>query len=100
MNRESLDKFCERSILGLVLAILIFTPLAFGGIAQPRTGGALDFLITNPFGVTQALVAMILFFWVLRLWVSARPQLLWPPLSWAVVAFTLYAIARYLTADI
>src|SRR5207249_9611633 len=38
--------------------------------------------------------------WGLRLWLNAHPQLLWPPICWAVVAFTGYAIARYLAADI
>ena len=31
---------------------------------------------------------------------SARPKLLWPPICWAVVAFTIYAVLRYLKADI
>ena len=38
--------------------------------------------------------------WVLRLWFSPRPQLLWPPLGWVALAFAVYAVARYLTADI
>src|SRR5262249_16875640 len=100
MNRESLDRLCERGILGLVLAILIFTALAFGGIPQPQTGSALDFLVTNPFGVTQALTICVLVFWAVRLWISPRPQILWPLLCWLVLAFAFYAIARYLTADI
>ena len=29
-----------------------------------------------------------------------RTKILWPPLLWAVLAFTLYAIGRYFTADI
>ena len=35
MNREALDKFCERGILGLVLAILVFGPLAMGAVDAP-----------------------------------------------------------------
>ncbi len=32
MNREVLDNFFERGILVLILAILIFAPLAFGAV--------------------------------------------------------------------
>jgi len=31
MNRERIDRGCEKGILGLVLAILVFGPLALGG---------------------------------------------------------------------
>jgi O-antigen ligase len=34
------------------------------------------------------------------LWISPKPKLLWPPLSWVVLAFAALAIGRYLTADI
>ncbi|HYG35584.1 MAG TPA: O-antigen ligase family protein, partial [Clostridia bacterium] len=33
-------------------------------------------------------------------WLNSRPQLLWPPVCWAVLAFVLYAIYRYFTSDI
>jgi len=88
MNREALDRWCERGILALVLAILISGPLATGAVR------ALPFLII------QGLTLGVLVLWVARLWLDARPRLLWPPICWAVVAFTLYAIGRYLTADI
>jgi len=32
MNRDVLDRWCERGILALVLAILVFGPLALGGV--------------------------------------------------------------------
>src|ERR1700690_4195879 len=88
MNREALDKFFERGILGLVLAILVFGPLAMGAVDPP------EFLIV------QGLTIGVMLLWVLRIWVSPKPQLLWPPICWIVLAFTIYAIARYLTADI
>lgn len=88
MNREVLDRWAERGILGLALAILVFGPLALGAVG-PR-----DFLII------QALTLGIMLLWGARFWLEARPQLLWPPICWAVAAFTLYAVARYLTADI
>ena len=100
MNREATDKFCERGILALVLTILIFTPLAFGGISQPPAGVRLDFLLVAPFNIVQWLTLGVLALWSARLWLMPRPKLLWPPVCWLVVAFTLYAIVRYLTAEI
>ena len=88
MNRETLDKLCERAILSLVLAILVFAPLAMGAV------DAWAFLVVQGLTIAVALV------WALRLWLSPKPQLLWPPISWVVLAFAVYAVARYLTADI
>lgn len=88
MNREKIDKFFERGILALVMSILVFAPLAMGAVE------AWAFL------VVQGLTIIVLVFWALRLWVSPKPQFLWPPISWAVLAFAVYAIGRYLTADI
>jgi O-antigen ligase len=88
MNREALDTFFERGILALVLAILVFGPLAMGAV-DPW-----EFLIV------QGLTIGVMLLWALRLWISPRPQLLWPPICWVVLAFTIYAVARYFTADI
>ncbi len=88
MNREAVDKFFERGILALVVAMLVFAPLAMGAV------DAWAFL------VVQALAMGVMGLWALRLWFSPRPQLLWPPLCWVVLAFALYAVIRYLTAPI
>jgi O-antigen ligase len=88
MNRETLDRWCERSILGLVLGILVFGPLAMGAVDAPE------------FIVIQGLTAAVMLVWALRLWISPKPRLLWPPLGWGVLAFAALAIGRYLTADI
>jgi O-antigen ligase len=88
MDREDLDSLCERSILGLVLGILVFAPLAFGAV------DAWAFL------VVQMLAIGVMSVWALRLWINPKPKLLWPPLCWVVLAFAIYAVARYLTADI
>ena len=68
MNREVLDRWCERGILGLVLAILVFGPLGMGAV-RPQ-----EFL------VIQGLTLGVLTLWVLRLWLGERSQLLWPPI--------------------
>ncbi len=88
MNREKIDSWCERGILGLVLAILVYGPLGLGAVRGLE------------FGIIQGLTAGVLLLWVARLWVNPRPQLLWPPICWAVIAFALYAIWRYTAADI
>ncbi len=88
MNRERLDQWCERGILALVLGILVFSPLAFGAARLQE------------FLVSQALTGGVLVLWLLRLWLNPRPKLLWPPICWIVVAFTGYAIGRYLTCDV
>jgi O-antigen ligase len=88
MNRETLDKFFERGILALVLAILVFAPLALGAV------DAWAFL------VVQGLTIGVMLLWAARIWFSRKPQLLWPPICWVVLAFTIYAVVRYLTADI
>src|SRR5262245_55124749 len=88
MDRERIDNWCERGILGLVLAILVFGPLATGAV---RT---LEFLIL------QGLTLGVLLLWALRFWLNPKPKLFWPPICWAVVAFAGYAVARYLTSDI
>ncbi|MDW8308543.1 MAG: O-antigen ligase family protein [Verrucomicrobiales bacterium] len=88
MNREALDTFCERGILALVLGILVFGPLALGA------SRAQEFL------VIQALALGVAVLWLLRLGAKPQTTLLWPPLAWAVVAFSGYAVVRYLTCDI
>ena len=88
MNGEKLDLFFERGILALVLAILVYAPLAMGAVGP------------QAFLVVQALTVAVMFLWVLRILFSAKPRFFWPPLCWAVLAFSIYTIARYLTADI
>ena len=91
MDREQLDGWCEKGILGLVLAILVYSPLAFGAVAQP------DF---DYFLVVEWLTVAILAVWIARFWINPAHRLLWPPVCWAVLAFASYAVARYFTAEV
>jgi O-antigen ligase len=88
MDREKLDAWCERSILWLVLAILITSPL-FTGMVRPQ-----DFVIV------EWLTMLVLLVWLCRFWINPKHRLLWPPVCWLVVLFMGYAAVRYLTADI
>ncbi len=55
---------------------------------------------TPDYLVVQGLGLGILALWGIRIWISERPQLLWPPICWGVLAFAAYAVARYFTADL
>lgn len=91
MDREQWDNWCEKGILGLVLAILLYSPLAFGSVPQ----AGLDYFV-----VVEWLTVGILALWLARFFINPKHRLLWPPICWAVFAFILYAIGRYWTADV
>ena len=88
MDREHLDIWSERCILGLVAVILIFGPLATGAV-QP-----LEFL------VLQGLTIAVALLWFARLWMNRELPVCWPPVCWAVAAFVIYALVRYRQGDI
>jgi O-antigen ligase len=83
VDRETLDRWCERGILGLVLAILVFGPVAFGAVGVPQVL------------VIQALSMGVLLLWTARVWLNKSYRLLWAPICWTVLLFVLYAVARY-----
>jgi O-antigen ligase len=87
-SRRNLDWWCERLILALVAGMLVFAPLAFGAVD------------TWAWLVVQTAAAVVLLLWGARLWLRHGSRLLWPPLAWVVLAFMLYAVVRYFTADI
>ena len=88
MNRESLDRWCERGILCLVLFILVFSPAAMGAVRMQE------------FLVVQLLTTLSLLLWVVRVWVVERPKFILPPMIWGVLAFTGYAVVRYFNCDV
>ena len=65
MNREAVERWCERGVVGLLLAILVFGPLAMGAVP------------TEAFLVIQVLAMGVLALWVARIWAGARPRVLW-----------------------
>ena len=80
--RQRLDVFCERGILGAVVLIVLWGPLAFGGIPAAA------------FLVIQGLTILALGLWAVRIWAQRSFFLLWPPICWAVYVFVLYALVR------
>src|SRR5258706_4195506 len=88
MDRLKLDGWCEKGILGLVLAILGFSALATGCV-RPQ-----DFLIV------QWLTVILLIIWFCRFWLNPKHRLLWSPVCWAVMAFMIYAVVRYFLSDV
>jgi O-antigen ligase len=88
VNRERIDRFCEWAIMGLVLAILVFGPLAFGAVRA------------SEFVVLQWLLVATVAVWLIRLWVGPKYRFLMPPSAWAVLPFVAYAVWRYRVADV
>src|SRR5579862_9859893 len=81
-TRQWADAWCERAILAIVIFVLIWAPLALGS-TRP-----LEFI------VIQSLTAVALAFWGVRMWTQRPFRLLWPPVSWTVLAFLLYSVVR------
>jgi O-antigen ligase len=90
--REKLDRLCERGILGAVLAILIWGPLAYGAVRV--NPGTEDIPRLYSFLVIQGLTALAVVLWGARFYTQRPFRLLWPPVCWAVLAFVAYAIVR------
>jgi len=88
VSREQLDRWCEKGIWGLILALLVFGPLASGAVR------VVDFL------VIEALTMGVAVLWIMRLWLNPGQRLFWPPICWGVLAFVAYAIVRYHQADL
>jgi O-antigen ligase len=88
MNREVWDRWCERGILACVLAILVLGPLALGGVRHLE------------FAIIQGMTVGVMLLWVARMWLAPRSRLLWPPICWAVLAFTIYSVVRYFHSDV
>ena len=88
MDRERLDQWCEKGILGLVLAMLTWAVCATGAVR------VIDFLLIQGFLVTA------LCLWGIRLWIGSNPRLLWPPISWLMLLCAGYALWRYQAAPI
>jgi O-antigen ligase len=88
VNRETLADWCLRGIMGIVIAALVFAPLAFGSV-RPQE-----------FQYLVAAAALVLVLWTARLWLLEESRLHWPPAAWAVVAFMGYAVFAYWRADV
>lgn len=88
MNREAIDTWLERAILGLVLGLITFGTLAFGGV-RPLEFAVLWWMVLGALGL-----------WLVRLWLAPKFRFLWPPICWAILPFVGYALWRWQTADV
>jgi O-antigen ligase len=88
LTRKNLEWWCERGMLGLILGMLVFAPLAFGAV-EPWA-----------YLIVQGLGAGVFLLWAVWLGLNRKTKILWPPLAWVVLAFMIYAVGRYFTADI
>lgn len=85
---ERLDDWCEKGILALVLAMLVYGVLALGAVRN------------SELLVVTGLEVLALFLWMVRLCIRSQYRFLWAPVSWAVIAFSGYAVWEYLHADV
>ncbi len=88
MDAERIDRWCERGIFGLTIFILIFGPVALGAVRWFE------------FVYIQAATIGIALLWLIRCWSKPAFEIFWPPVCWPVLAFLVYAVIRYFTADI
>jgi len=89
VNRRTLDSYCERGIVGLVLAALVYSALDTGAVR------------TLEFVVVEWLVAASGLLWVARTWLEPRHnRLLFPPVGWCLLLFLGYALFHYVQADV
>ena len=89
MNSRTLDSFCEKGIVGLVLASIVFSALATGAVR------AMEFV------VVEWLVSAAALLWVVRLWLEPRRnRLLFPPVGICLLLFLAYALFHYSQADV
>jgi len=88
MDTETVDRWLERVILGLVLAALAFAILGFAAVR------------VQEWLVVQGLVGLAVAVGIVRLWVNPDLRLLWPPACWGVLAFAGYAVWRWTEADV
>ena len=76
--RETVDRWCERVILWLVLAILVLGPLGYGAVrGNPYT---VPVPHIYPLLAIQGLTMLALVFWVVRFYTLRPFWLLWPPI--------------------
>ena len=89
MNSKTLDNLCEKSIVGLVLATLVFSALATGAVRAFE------------FAVVECLVSVAALLWIVRIWLKPRRnRLLLPPVGICLLLFLAYAMFHYMQADV
>ncbi|MCX6882712.1 MAG: hypothetical protein NTV12_09450 [Verrucomicrobia bacterium] len=86
--RERIDSWCEWGIFGLTLAILVFAPLAFGGVR-----------ISESIWIYGALAAILLL-WAVRSCVRDNYRLLIPPVAWSLLILLGYIGWRTYTSTV
>jgi len=88
MTRQRLDNWCEHGVAALVMTVLAAGPLMFGAVRGQE------------FAILQWLTAATGGLWIARLWLNPNRPVLWTPVHWAVLGFTLFAVSRYFMADV
>ena len=79
---SAFDKLLERLVGGLLLFAVAWLTFWFAGV-NPREAG-----------LAYAAIGMAAVVWIVRTWIEPSNRFLLPPVTWAVVAFFLYAAWR------
>src|SRR5438093_657635 len=88
MDRARLDGWLARAILALLIGTLIAGPLLMGALRQQ------DFFWLELLGVAAGIL------WIPRVFINPELRIFCPPMLWPAIAFGVYAVIRYSTADL
>ena len=88
LDRQILDTWCERVVLGLALLVLVYSPLVTGSV-RPQDFVPIEWMTLG-----------IMVVWAFRFLINPRHRLLWAWVCWPVLAFMAYAVFRYSNAEI
>src|SRR5437762_3338416 len=87
-QRTMFSSFCQRAIFILVVAVLVFAPLAFG--ARPMWAQ----------GAIEIAVELAAVFWVVRILTDHGMRAIFSPLGGPLLLFALYAIIRSVLSEV
>lgn len=79
LNRDILDKFCERGIATMILASVVLNTVLFGGALHSELGFPI-------------LIALAI--WMARWWINPSHRLVLHPVLWPLLGFVAFAIWR------
>ncbi len=88
MTAKRIDDLCAKGILGVILLVLAIGPLAMGATRNEELS------------IIAGLVMFGVVLWMVRVWLSPKYELAWPPMCFAVLAFVVYALFRYPEAPV
>lgn len=87
-DRDQMDTFGERAIMGLVLGMVAVAAVFFGGVRG------------SEFAVVAGMAGAALLLWLARFWVNPSHRFLLHPVVWPTLGFIAYAAWRTVHAEV